>query len=170
MPLRVLCYKLAFQGEQTMRTINLAQYMADMLIDLNKFSVGLEPSFKTLDYVRQSSTTGFPPYDLEQTSDNQYRLTMAVAGYASEDIDITQQGEVLTIEGRAQHGGGTYLHKGIAQRAFRRSFVINSWVRVSGTSLQNGILTVDFIQEVPEEHKPRRIPVGFTETAAIAQN
>ena len=153
-----------------MRTINLAQYMADMLTDLNKFSVGLEPSFKTLDYVRQSSTTGFPPYDLEQTSDNEYRLTMAVAGSSSDDIDITQQGEVLTIEGRAQNGNGNYLHKGIAQRAFRRSFVLNSWVRVSGVDLQNGILTVNFVQEIPEAHKPRRIPVGFTETPAITQN
>jgi len=153
-----------------MRTINLAQYMADMLTDLNKFSVGLEPSFKTLDYVRQSSTTGFPPYDLEQTSDNEYRLTMAVAGYGPDDINITQQGEVLTIEGQAKPGTGTYLHKGIAQRAFRRSFVINSWVRVSGTSLQNGILTVNFIQEIPEAHKPRSIPVNFTETAAITQD
>lgn len=153
-----------------MRTLNLAQYMADMLSDLNKFSVGLEPSFKTLDYVRQSSTTGFPPYDLEKTSDNEYRLTMAVAGYQPEDIDITQQGEVLTIEGRAQSGAGTYLHKGIAQRAFRRNFWLDTWVRVSGTSLQNGILTVNFVQEVPEAHKPRKIPVNFTETQALPQN
>lgn len=153
-----------------MRTINLADYMADMLIDLNKFSVGLEPSFKTLDYVRQSSNSGFPPYDLIHTSDCEYRLTMAVAGYSCDDIDITQQAEVLTIEGRGLSTQETYLHQGIAKRAFRRSFVLNRWVRVCGTSLQNGILTVNFVQEVPEAHKPRRIPVNFTETAAITQD
>jgi molecular chaperone IbpA len=151
-----------------MHNNNLTQYMRDMLTDLNKFSVGLEPSFKTLDHVRQSSHTGFPPYDLIHISDTEYRLTMAVAGYSSEDLDIIQQGDVLTIEGRGLSTQEIYLHQGIAKRAFRRSFVLNNWVRVSATCLQDGILTVNFVQEVPEAHKPRRIPVNFSETTVLS--
>jgi len=152
-----------------MRTLTLSDYMTSMMDDLKKFSVGYEPTFKSLDYVRQNSNTGFPPYDLEKTGENQYRLTMAVAGYGEDDIEITQHGDILWIEGNGHANTGNYLHKGIAQRAFRRSFWLDSWVTISSTNLQNGILTVEFLQEVPESHKPRKIPVNFTSTPALTQ-
>lgn len=145
-----------------MRTNALAEYMNTMLTELNRFSVGLEPTFRTLDYVRQNSSTGFPPYDIERLSENQYRLTMAVAGYSADDIEIVQEDTLLTISGRAANANSReYLFKGIAQRQFRRSFWLDNWVKVSGTRLENGILTVDFQQEIPEAHQARKIPVGF---------
>lgn len=152
-----------------MRTTALAEYMTNMLTELNRFSVGLEPTFRTLDYVRQNSSTGFPPYDIERLSENQYRLTMAVAGYTAEDIEIVQEDTLLTITGRAAtNTSREYLFKGIAQRQFRRSFWLDNWVKVSGTRLENGILTLDFQQEIPEAHQPRKIPVGF-QTPALAK-
>tara|TARA_R110000868_G_scaffold162905_1_gene394907 strand:+ start:8013 stop:8474 length:462 start_codon:yes stop_codon:yes gene_type:complete len=140
----------------------LADYMTTMLTELNRFSVGLEPTFRTLDYVRQNSSTGFPPYDLERLCETQYRLTMAVAGYTADDIEIVQEDTLLTITGRAATSPSReYLFKGIAQRQFRRSFWLDNWVKVLGTRLENGILTVDFQQELPLAHQPRKIPVGF---------
>ncbi len=145
-----------------MRNTSLAEYMTNMLTELNRFSVGLEPTFRTLDYVRQNSSTGFPPYDIERITDNQYRLTMAVAGYTAEDIEIVQEDTLLTIAGHAANTASRdYLFKGIAQRQFRRSFWLDNWVKVSSTQLENGILTVDFVKEIPEAHQPRKIPVGF---------
>jgi molecular chaperone IbpA len=149
-----------------MRTNALAEYMTNMITELNRFSVGMEPTFRTLDYVRQNSSTGFPPYDIERLSENQYRLTMAVAGYTADDIEIVQEDTLLTITGHAATSHSReYLFKGIAQRQFRRSFWLDNWVKVSGTRLENGILTVDFQQEIPEAHLPRKIPVGFSSPA-----
>lgn len=145
-----------------MRSNSLTEYMTNMLTELNRFSVGLEPTFRTLDYVRQNSSTGFPPYDIERNGEQSYRLTMAVAGYTPDDIEIVQEDKLLTISGHAATASNReYLFKGIAQRQFRRSFWLDNWVKVSGTRLENGILTVDFQQEIPEAHQARKIPVGF---------
>jgi molecular chaperone IbpA len=146
-----------------MRNLNLNDYFDEMFRDLNRFAVGFEPTLRNLDYARQNSSSNtFPPYDLEKIGDNQYRLSMAVAGYASEDIVITQQGDMLTIEGSARASDGHFLYKGIAGRSFKRSFMLDSWVSITSTALNNGILELVFTQEIPEAMKPRRIPIGNT--------
>ena len=145
-----------------MRTLNLTQHFDEMFRDLGRFTVGLEPTFRTLNTVRQSSANNFPPYDLEKIGDHQYRLTMAVAGFAPQDLTIEQTGDVLTVEGTAQTSEGNFLHKGIASRGFKRSFYLDQWISVSGSRLENGVLTVDFEQEIPEQHKPRRIEIDTT--------
>jgi len=118
-----------------------------------------------LDQMRSSHTTGYPPYDLETIGENQYRLSMAVAGFTANDLDITVQDGILTIEGKvSQDGDRTYLHKGIAGRSFRRTFYLNAWVQVTRSNLSDGILTVDFIQEVPDSMKPRKIAIGTSST------
>lgn len=134
---------------------------ADIFRDLNRFAVGLEPTFRVLDQVRSNAATGYPPYDLEQINDTTYRLSMAVAGFTPDDIEITVHDGVLTIEGRIEKDSGkNYLYKGIAGRSFRRSFYLANWVEVQESNLENGILTLDFKQEIPENMKPRRIEVG----------
>ena len=149
-----------------MRNITLAQTFDDMFRDLSRFAVGFEPTFRTLNSVRQSSATNFPPYDLEKVGENQYRLTMAVAGFGPEDLTIEQTGDVLVIEGTSKTSDGNFLYKGIASRGFKKSFYLDQWVVVTNSKLENGILTVDFEHEIPEQMKPRRIEI--TSTKAIA--
>ena len=132
-----------------MRSITLTSHLDEMFRDLNRFAVGFEPTLRMLDQVRTTQNGGYPPYDLESTGDNTYRLSMAVAGFTSSELDITLQDGVLTIEGKVkQDDTRTYLHKGIAGRSFRRTFYLNTWVHVTGSNLANGILTVDFVQEI----------------------
>jgi len=151
-----------------MRNLTLTSQLDDMFRDLNRFAVGFEPTLRMLDQVRTSQNSGYPPYDLESTGENTYRLSMAVAGFTVDDIDITLTDGVLTIEGRVkQDENRQYLHKGIAGRSFRRTFYLNTWVQVTGSNLADGILTVDFTQEIPESMKPRKIAITQNQTAAI---
>lgn len=145
-----------------MRSINTIESPFDEIFrDLRRFAVGFEPTFRMLDQVRTTATNGYPPYDLEQISEDHYRLYMAVAGFSADDIDITLQDGVLTIEGKAaKDDGKIYLHKGIAGRTFKRVFYVNAHVRVTESDLENGILTIDFKQEIPESMKPRKIQIG----------
>lgn len=141
---------------------------AEIFRDLNRFAVGFEPTLKVLDQVRSNASSGYPPYDLEQIDDLTYRLSMAVAGFTSNDIEITLHDGVLTIEGHIEKDAGrVYLYKGIAGRSFRRSFYLANWVEVKESNLENGILTIEFKQELPESMKPRKIQVGSKQSATI---
>lgn len=140
-------------------TIN--DYFDEMFRDINRFTVGFEPTLKMFDNVRNTAQHNYPPYDLERIDEHKYRLSMAVAGFTSDDIDITLHEGVLTIEGKNEkETSKTYLHKGIAGRSFKRVFYLNAHVEVKDTSLENGILTVNFEYELPESMKPRKIAIG----------
>ena len=106
----------------------------------------------------------YPPYNIESTGEDSYRLTMAVAGFSRDEIDITVQENSLVISGKAQkedeEANGRYLHRGIARRAFGRRFSLADHIKVSGASMVNGLLHVDLVREVPEEAKPRQIKIG----------
>lgn len=142
-------------------TLSLDKYMDDMLREMNRFAVGYEPTFRVLDHIRHNSNQGFPPYDLEAISENEYRLSMAVAGYSGEDLEITEHNGVLTVTGRAEKDDTrTFLHKGIAGRSFTRTFYLDQYVFVDSSSLDNGVLTINFRKEVPEALKPRKIVIG----------
>lgn len=142
-------------------TMTQADYLDELFRDLNKFAVGFEPTFRMLDQVRNTSTNGYPPYNLESIGDDQYRLSIAVAGFTADDLEIVLHNGVLTIEGKAsKEDEKIYLHKGIAGRSFRRSFYLNSWVKVTGSNLADGILTIEFVREIPESMRPRKISIG----------
>ncbi|HXP06766.1 MAG TPA: Hsp20 family protein [Stellaceae bacterium] len=106
----------------------------------------------------------YPPYNIESTGEDSYRLTMAVAGFSRDEIDITVQENSLVISAKAQKEdeevNGRYLHRGIARRAFERRFSLADHIKVSGASMDNGLLHVDLVREVPEEAKPRQIKIG----------
>jgi molecular chaperone IbpA len=110
------------------------------------------------------AASAYPPYNIESTGEDSYRLTMAVAGFARDEIDITVQENSLVISGKAQkeddETNGRYLHRGIARRAFERRFSLADHIKVSGASMNNGLLHVDLVREVPEEAKPRQIKIG----------
>jgi molecular chaperone IbpA len=111
----------------------------------------------------EGSAPAYPPYNIEATGDDSYRLTMAVAGFSRDELDITVQENSLVISGKAQkeeNEDGRYLHRGIARRAFERRFSLADHIKVNGASMDNGLLHVDLVREVPEEAKPRRVEIG----------
>ncbi|HVC54797.1 MAG TPA: Hsp20 family protein [Stellaceae bacterium] len=107
----------------------------------------------------------YPPYDIEKTGEDSYRLTMAVAGFAQSELDITVHENTLIVTGKAaqEDGNGRYLHHGIARRAFERRFSLADHLKVAGASLDNGLLHVDLVREVPEAMKPRTIKIASGE-------
>lgn len=107
----------------------------------------------------------YPPYNIVKESDDKYRITMAVAGFGEGDIEIISKDNQLTVSGRIadrQDGnqGLTYLHRGIAERAFERKFQLADHIKVTSAALENGLLAIDLVREVPEEMKPRKIEIG----------
>jgi molecular chaperone IbpA len=109
----------------------------------------------------QADAPAYPPYNIEKTGDDTYRLTMAVAGFGPDDIELTVKENTLLVAGRAKDGNGErqYLHRGIAGRAFERRFVLADHLVVEGASLENGLLHVGLRRVVPEALKPRRIEI-----------
>ena len=112
-----------------------------------------------------STAQAYPPYNIEKTGEDAYRLTMAVAGFSRDELDITVQENTLVISGKAQgeDEAGRYLHRGIARRAFVRRFSLADHIKVTGASLDNGLLHVDLVREVPEAMKPRTIKIAGAE-------
>jgi len=115
------------------------------------------------------TANSYPPYNIESTGEDAYRLTMAVAGFGRDEIDITVHENSLVISGKGQkedeQAQGRYLHRGIARRAFERRFSLADHIKVVGASMDNGLLHVDLVREVPEEAKPRQIKIGETGSA-----
>jgi molecular chaperone IbpA len=118
-----------------------------------------------------STAQSYPPYNIEKTGEDSYRLTMAVAGFSRDEIDITLHENTLIVTGKAQgaDGSGRYLHRGIARRAFERRFSLADHLKVTGASLDNGLLHVDVVREVPEAMKPRTIAIAIGGGVAPAQ-
>ena len=123
--------------------------------------------------MRTDIDRSYPPYDIEKTADDAYRITMAVAGFTEADIDITSQENQLVVQGRIRDAqpqdGVTYLHRGIAGRAFERRFQLADHIKVTGASLENGLLTIDLVREVPEAMKPRKIAITSSTAPRLEQ-
>lgn len=113
-------------------------------------------------------TGGYPPYDIELVGENKYAITLAVAGFQDNEIDVQIEKGVLTVRGRKEDPkkDSRYLHRGIATRSFERNFNLADHVEVVNAQLDNGLLKIALIKEIPEAMKPRKIPVG-TVTPAI---
>ncbi len=125
-------------------------------------TVGFDRVFDLLDSVAsQGGSPGYPPYDIEKTAENAYRIVMAVAGFGEAELSITQKEAELLIVGRARPATQEteYLYRGIAGRDFERRFQLADHVRVVGAKLENGMLAVELRREIPEEKKPRTIRI-----------
>lgn len=111
---------------------------------------------------RPEADESWPPYDIERQDEDRYSITMAVAGVAQDEISIMAEPNALLVERRksADDSGRNFLHRGIAQRAFRRQFDLADFVKVTGASLENGLLRIELEREIPEAMKPRRIEIG----------
>jgi molecular chaperone IbpA len=121
-----------------------------------------------LNLLESASEQGYPPYNIERSDENNYRVTVAVAGFAQEDLSVDVKDRVLTVTGKREASGKpAYLHQGIAGRAFERSFQLAEHVEVKGARLENGLLHVDLERIVPEEKRPRRITINAPDLKAI---
>ena len=127
-------------------------------------TVGFDRLFDFLENsARGDQSDNYPPFDLERLSDDRYRITIAVAGFRRDEIDITQKQNLLVIGGRKaenRNKEGNYLHMGIATRAFERRFELADFVRVERADLQDGLLTIELVREIPEAMKPRKIDIS----------
>jgi len=126
-------------------------------------TVGFDRLFNLLDETSVGeSAPAWPPYNVEKIGDDHYRITMAVAGFGSDEIEIIQKENSLLVAGQkqAEQENGQFLHRGIAARGFKQTFNLADYVKVTNAGLENGLLTVDLVREVPEEMKPRRIQIA----------
>jgi molecular chaperone IbpA len=134
---------------------------------LFRSTIGFDRMLRLVDAATRvdSTSLGYPPYNIEKTGDDAYRLTMAVAGFSPDELDITVHENVLRVSGKSQKdeekkNGNGYLHRGIARRTFERRFSLAEHMKVTGARLDNGLLHVELVHEVPEEAKPRTIAIG----------
>jgi molecular chaperone IbpA len=138
------------------------------LTPVYRSTVGFDRLFNELfDGLSKSETTGYPPYNIEVVDENEYRITVAVAGFTEDELDIEVTDRSLRITGsRAQdEGERTFLHQGIAGRSFERRFQLADHLKVRGATLENGLLNIELQREIPEAMKPRKISIGTTEDA-----
>ena len=140
--------------------------------DLTPFyrsTVGFDRLFSLLDQVTSDGSPGYPPYNIERTGENAYRISVAVSGFAQSELSIVAKENTLTIKGEKaanENGDKTeVLYRGIAARAFERVFQLADFVQVKNASLENGLLHVDLVREIPEAKKPRSIPIASGEKA-----
>ena len=133
------------------------------LSPLYRASVGFDQLHSLLDNVtREAQTSTYPPYNIERVDEHNYRISMAVAGFAEDDLEIEVKQNVLTVKGNKaeQEGQTNYLYQGIAARSFERRFQLADHVEVQGAHLENGLLHVELQRRIPEEMKPRRISIS----------
>ena len=125
-------------------------------------TVGFDRLFDMLESGNGSPAgDNYPPFDLERVSDDEYRITLAVAGFRSDEIDIVAQQNLLIVSGRKREDNDRqYIHRGIATRAFERRFGLADYVQVKNADLRDGILAIDLVREIPEEMKPRKVAIN----------
>ena len=142
------------------------------LSPLFRNTVGFDRFDRLFDVAFNNTNDGpaFPAYDIVKHGDDNYRITLAVAGYGEDDIDVVQEGRVLTITGKASEeteseDKSAILHRGIARRAFTRRFHLADTVKVTGAEMVNGLLNVDLVNQIPEAEKPRQIAINGNQKA-----
>ncbi|MDX1490581.1 MAG: Hsp20 family protein [Pseudohongiellaceae bacterium] len=131
---------------------------------LYRSTIGFDHLSSLLDSVsqREQSQPSYPPYNIELLDKDHYRITMAVAGFVEDEIEIQSERQTLTVKGEkaAEEKERNYLHQGIAGRNFERTFQLADHVKVTGASLENGLLNVELVREIPEAMKPRKIAIN----------
>ena len=145
-----------------MRTLDFAP--------LFRHSVGFDRLQHLLDEsTRMDTTNTYPPYDIVQTGEDGYRISIALAGFSEQDLDVTAKENTLVVSGKIieDDEGKTYLHHGIAGRAFERRFDLADHIKVVNAGLVNGLLNIDLVREIPEEKKPRKISIETQEPKRV---
>lgn len=141
------------------------------LTPLYRSSVGFDRLASLLDSTLRGEQTsgGYPPYDIEILDESEYAITIAVAGFESDELDIQTEKGVLTVRGRKADTDKerNFLHQGIANRAFERKFNLADYVEVTDANMSNGLLTINLVKEIPEAMKPKKISIGQADRKTI---
>ena len=142
------------------------------LAPLYRNTVGFDRLFSMLDNLGGvESAPSYPPYNIERTGENAYRISIAVAGFTQDDLAIEARENALSVKGEKtldQEKKADVLYQGIAARSFERRFQLADYVHVTGASLENGLLHIDLVREIPEAKKPRQITIGSTPKTIVA--
>ncbi|WP_339710219.1 Hsp20 family protein [uncultured Sphingosinicella sp.] len=143
------------------------------LTPLLRSSIGFENLSRLAEFAaRGDEGGGYPPYNIEKTGESQYRIQMAVAGFAESELDITVQENTLIVTGKTaetENGDRQFLHRGIAKRAFERRFQLADVIKVTGANYEHGLLNIDLVREIPEEKKPRKVVIGGGEAPQVIE-
>jgi molecular chaperone IbpA len=136
---------------------------------LLRSSIGFENLNRLVEYAgRIDAGDAYPPYNIEKTGERSYRIQMAVAGFARQELDLTVQENTLLVTGQAASDNDAqervFLHRGIAKRAFERRFQLADTIKVIGASFENGLLNIDLLREIPEHKKPRKVDIAAAGT------
>ncbi len=136
---------------------------------LFRTAIGFDRLADALENANRADAGGYPPYNIELTGEDRYRITMAVAGFGADDIEIETKDNLLRVAGRKGNdvADRQYLHQGIANRDFERKYQLADYVRVQGADLKDGLLHIDLMREVPEAMKPRRIEIRNSDEKLI---
>jgi molecular chaperone IbpA len=144
------------------------------LTPYRRSTVGFDRLFDLIENSRAAQGDNYPPFNIERISEDRYRVTLAVAGFRSEELDITAQQNLLQVTGRKDEGSSAdrakFLHVGIANRSFERRFELADFVRVETAGLSDGLLTIELVREVPEAMKPKKIAINGGQVVDIAAN
>lgn len=129
---------------------------------LFRTAIGFDRLARNLETAYRADAGGYPPYNIEVLGQDSYRISMALAGFTASDLDIEVKENVLRVTGEKKdaEGESVFLHRGIANRSFERSFQLADYVRVENAELKDGMLHIELVREIPEAMKPRRIPIG----------
>lgn len=142
-----------------MRNFNIAPD----LTPLYRSAIGFDRLAQLAEHAAANNgNSGYPPYNIELLGENRYRITMAVAGFSMDELDITSEGEKLLVKGSKNEPSieRKYLYQGIAERGFERTFQLADYVTVLGANLEHGLLNIDLVREIPEALKPRKIEIS----------
>jgi len=134
-------------------------------------TIGFDRLFDVLDEVQRTSEETYPPYNIERTGEDRFHISVALAGFTPEEVALTVEQNVLTLEGRkpSDREERQFLHRGISARSFKRQFTLADHVEVKGARFENGLLIVDLAREIPEAKKPRRIAISEAGASAARQ-
>jgi molecular chaperone IbpA len=137
-------------------------------------TVGFDRLFDLLEnHARSNSSDNYPPFNIERRGNDSYRITLAVAGFKAAELDITAQQNLLVVQGRKAEEtpdeGAQFLHVGIAQRGFERRFELADFVRVANAGLEDGLLVIDLVREVPDAMKPKKIAIGSAPALTVVE-
>lgn len=139
---------------------------------LRRSTVGFDRLFDLLESGTSTAIPeGYPPFNLEQEGEDRYRITIAVAGFAKDEIDITAQQNLLIVSGRkSEDNERHYVHRGIGARSFERRFVLGDYVQVRSADLTDGLLSIELVREIPEEMKPHKIQIGGSQATNLGEH
>ena len=132
--------------------------------------IGFDRLFDVLDEVQRTAEESYPPYNIERLEENRFQISVALAGFMPDEVALTVEQNVLTLEGRkAEKEGKTFLHRGISARNFKRQFTLADHVEVKGARFENGLLVIELQREIPEAMKPRCIQIAGASPNNVTQ-